>query len=65
MADDSHGPKHLARHGVFDEPDLAELIAGRLRDPKAIAKARVFRYQLMVAYTSSDSTTILSRVDWR
>jgi 60 kDa SS-A/Ro ribonucleoprotein len=30
---------------------MTELIADRLRDAKAIAKARVFPYQLMVAYT--------------
>src|SRR5690349_2724773 len=41
----------FARHGVFDAPGMAELIADRLRDPQAIAKARVFPYQLMVAYT--------------
>lgn len=40
----------FARHGVFGQPGLPELIADRLRDPKAIAKARVFPYQLMVAY---------------
>ncbi len=41
----------FTRHGVFGQPGLTELIANRLRDPKAIAKARVFPYQLMVAYT--------------
>jgi 60 kDa SS-A/Ro ribonucleoprotein len=41
----------FARHGVFNEPGLPELIAGRLRDPKAIRKARVFPYQLMSAYS--------------
>jgi len=41
----------FARHGVFGQPGLTELIADRLRDPNAIAKARVFPYQLMVAYT--------------
>jgi 60 kDa SS-A/Ro ribonucleoprotein len=41
----------FARHGVFGQPGMTELIADRLRDPKAIAKARVFPYQLMVAYT--------------
>jgi 60 kDa SS-A/Ro ribonucleoprotein len=40
----------FARHGVFDEPGMAELIADRLRDPQSIAKARVFPYQLMTAY---------------
>ncbi|MBA3700260.1 MAG: TROVE domain-containing protein [Planctomycetes bacterium] len=40
----------FARHGVFKVEGMAELIAARLRDPVAIAKARVFPYQLMVAY---------------
>jgi 60 kDa SS-A/Ro ribonucleoprotein len=40
----------FARHGVFKEPGMADLIAERLRDPAKIAKARVFPYQLMVAY---------------
>ncbi len=40
----------FARHGVFGQPEMTELIANRLRDPKAIAKARVFPYQLLVAY---------------
>ena len=41
----------FARHGVFGQPGLTELIADRLRDANAIAKARVFPYQLMIAYT--------------
>ena len=41
----------FARHGVFGQPGLPELIAERLRDPEKIARARVFPYQLMVAYT--------------
>ena len=40
----------FARHGVFGQPGMTELIADRLRNPQAIAKARVFPYQLMVAY---------------
>jgi 60 kDa SS-A/Ro ribonucleoprotein len=40
----------FARHGVFKEPGMADVIAERLRDPAKIAKARVFPYQLMVAY---------------
>jgi len=40
----------FARHGVFDEPGLAEVIAARLRDPGAIARARVFPYQLLTAW---------------
>jgi 60 kDa SS-A/Ro ribonucleoprotein len=44
----------FARHGVFDQPGLAELIAARLADPEQVKKARVFPYQLMVAYASAD-----------
>ena len=47
----------FARHGVFGEPGMAELIANRLRDPKAIAKARVFPYQLLVAYTMAKANS--------
>ena len=45
----------FARHGVFDERGLTKLIANRLRDPEAVAKARVFPYQLMVAYTMASA----------
>jgi 60 kDa SS-A/Ro ribonucleoprotein len=41
----------FARHGVFGQPGLPDLIADRLRDANAIRRARVFPYQLMVAYT--------------
>jgi 60 kDa SS-A/Ro ribonucleoprotein len=41
----------FARHGVFGQPGMPELIAERLRDTEKVAKARVFPYQLMVAYT--------------
>ncbi len=41
----------FARHGVFGQPGMTELIAARLRDPKLIAKAPVFPYQLMMAHT--------------
>src|SRR5262245_51489565 len=45
----------FARHGVFGQAGLVELVADRLRDPKAIRKARVFPYQLMVAYTMANA----------
>ena len=44
----------FARHGVFDQTGLPELIANRLRDEEAIKKARVFPYQLMAAFTNTD-----------
>ena len=43
----------FARHSVFKEKGMTELIADRLRDPIKIAKARVFPYQLMVAYKAA------------
>jgi len=42
----------FARHGVFDTPGMAEIVAARLRDAGEIARARVFPYQLLVAYTN-------------
>ena len=45
----------FARHGVFGQPGLPELVADRLRDPQAIARARVFPYQLMVAYAMAEA----------
>lgn len=42
----------FARHGVFALPGLADAVAAKLRDPQAVAKARVLPYQLMAAYTA-------------
>ena len=43
----------FARHGVFEQPGMAELVAHRLADPKQVRKARVFPYQLMVAHANA------------
>jgi 60 kDa SS-A/Ro ribonucleoprotein len=43
----------FARHGVFDQPGMTELVANRLADPEQVKSARVFPYQLMVAYASA------------
>ena len=43
----------FARHGVFDQPGLAELVAHRLADAEQVKRARAFPYQLMVAYASA------------
>lgn len=45
----------FARHGVFEDTELVELIAKRLRDEQAIQRARVFPYQLMVAYAQASA----------
>jgi len=44
----------FARHGVFDEPGMTELVASRLRDASEIARARVFPYQLLAASRMAD-----------
>jgi len=52
----------FARHGVFgddaarsvDQIKVAKIVAERLRDRAAIAKARAFPYQLMVAHANAD-----------
>lgn len=43
----------FARHRVYELPGTVEAIAAKLRDANAIAKAKVFPYQLMSAYRSA------------
>lgn len=43
------------RHGVFNESGMERLIADRLKNKELIAKAKVFPYQLMIAYLNCDS----------
>ena len=45
----------FARHGVFDVPGLAAVIAARLRDVGEIRRARVFPYQLLTAFQNCDA----------
>ena len=54
----------FARHGVFGdenaeqtaaELEVTRIVAARIRNPKSIAQARVFPYQLMAAYANLDS----------
>src|SRR6267378_1834528 len=52
----------FARHGVFGQPGLPELVADRLRDPGLIAKAHVFPYQLLVAYTMAVANADIPRI---
>jgi 60 kDa SS-A/Ro ribonucleoprotein len=46
----------FARHGVFETPGVSEIVADRLRDAGEISRARVFPYQLLVAYTNCDQS---------
>lgn len=43
----------FARHGVFDSMGIVQQIAARLADPEQISRARVFPYQLLVAYSNT------------
>lgn len=45
----------FARHGVFEEDSVAEVIAARLRNADEIRRARVFPYQLLTAYQNCDA----------
>lgn len=49
------------RHGVFEDAEMVELIANRLRNREAIRKARVFPYQLLTAYTAASQNTAIPR----
>lgn len=42
-----------ARQGVFEITGMESVIAGKLRDPEEIKKARVFPYQLLAAYLNT------------
>lgn len=44
----------FARHGVFNDKALVRQIADRLRNPDLVAKAKVFPYQLLMAWKAAD-----------
>ncbi len=43
----------FARHGVFDLPGMTEVVAAKLSDAQAVAKARVMPYQLLSAFKAA------------
>lgn len=45
----------FARHGAFEESGVTEHVTALLRNEEEIQRARVFPYQLMVAYLNCDS----------
>lgn len=51
----------FARHGVFRADGMTELIADRLRDPESVHRARVFPYQLLVAYRMAEANADVPR----
>jgi 60 kDa SS-A/Ro ribonucleoprotein len=50
----------FARHGVYQVPGVVEIIAAKLRDAEAIAKAAVLPYQLMAAYKAASDRVPLA-----
>ncbi len=46
----------FARNGVFDDAALVQELADRLRNPAEIARARVFPYQLLMAFNAIGTT---------
>ena len=44
----------FVRHGVFEDPEMVQLVAGRLADPDEVRKARVFPYQIMTSYLAGN-----------
>lgn len=47
----------FTRHGVFRFGGMAEKLAARLADPEKVRRARVFPYQLLVAYLNTGKDT--------
>lgn len=43
----------FARHGVFADAGVVATLADKLRDPEAVAKAKVLPYQLLVAHNNA------------
>lgn len=43
----------FARHGVLKDAKVVEALAAKLKDPEAIANAKVFPYQLLMAYMAT------------
>ena len=43
----------FARHGVFDDQKMVQMIAHRLADVSAVKRARVFPYQLLMAFKAA------------
>ncbi|MHB8897847.1 MAG: RNA-binding protein, partial [Thermoguttaceae bacterium] len=51
----------FARHGVFESWEMVNLVARRLCDPELVSRARVFPYQLMVAYMTATEMPAIIR----
>lgn len=48
----------FARHGVLESKEMVKLLAAKLRDESEIRRARVFPYQLLMAYLNTDDSKV-------
>ena len=49
------------RHGVFADKEVVKMIAERLRDAESIKRAKVFPYQLMIAFQTASQNSKIPR----
>ena len=49
------------RHGVFQDDEMVEVVANRLRNREAVKRARVFPYQLLAAYSAAANNAGIPR----
>lgn len=53
----------FARHGVFEDNELVQIVAERLGDKSEVERAMVFPYQLFMAYKATEGTMPRKIVD--
>lgn len=51
----------FTRHGVFNDPEMVDMVAKRLADPKEVRSANVMPYQLLAAYLATRRNEKLPR----
>lgn len=49
------------RHGVFQDEEMVKVIAERMRDADAIKRAKVFPYQLLIAFATASNNAEIPR----
>lgn len=49
------------RHGVFYMSEMVEIVANRLRDAETVKRAKVFPYQLLMAYKTAEANGEIPR----
>ncbi len=52
----------FARHGVFEDDAMVELVAKRLGDPEAIKRAHVLPYQLLMSCLATEGSELPAKI---